>query len=75
MVRQGVARDRRRSPTSTRSTPRRSSLVKGDIALGQQLGVTGTPTFFINGVKIEGLQAEFFDAAIAYELKQAGVIK
>jgi uncharacterized membrane protein/protein-disulfide isomerase len=50
-------------------------LVKGDINLGHQLGVTGTPTFFVNGVKIPGLKAEFFDAAIAYELKQAGVIK
>jgi protein-disulfide isomerase len=49
--------------------------VKGDITLGHQLGVTGTPTFFINGVRIPGLKAEFFDAAIAYELKQAGVIK
>jgi protein-disulfide isomerase/uncharacterized membrane protein len=50
-------------------------LVKGDIALGVQLGVRGTPTFFVNGVRIPGLKAEFFDAAIAYELKQAGVIK
>jgi vitamin-K-epoxide reductase (warfarin-sensitive) len=50
-------------------------LVKGDIALGAQLGVRGTPTFFVNGVRIPGLKAEFFDAAIAYELKQAGVIK
>jgi uncharacterized membrane protein/protein-disulfide isomerase len=50
-------------------------LVKGDISLGHQLGITGTPTFFVNGVKIPGLKAEFFDAAIAYELKQAGVIK
>jgi protein-disulfide isomerase len=50
-------------------------LVKGDISLGHQLNVTGTPTFYVNGVKIPGLKAEFFDAAIAYELKQAGVIK
>jgi protein-disulfide isomerase len=50
-------------------------LVKGDVALGAQLGVKGTPTFFVNGVRIPGLKAEFFDAAIAYELKQAGVIK
>jgi uncharacterized membrane protein/protein-disulfide isomerase len=50
-------------------------LVKGDITLGAQLGVKGTPTFFVNGVRIPGLKAEFFDAAIAYELKQAGVIK
>jgi uncharacterized membrane protein/protein-disulfide isomerase len=55
--------------------PATVELVKGDITLGHQLGVTGTPTFFINGVRIPGLKAEFFDAAIAYELKQAGVIK
>jgi protein-disulfide isomerase len=48
-------------------------LVKGDIALGSQLRVTGTPTFYINGVKLPGLRPEFFNAAIEYELKQAGV--
>jgi protein-disulfide isomerase len=46
-------------------------LVRGDIALGKQLRVTGTPTFFINGVRAPGLQAAAFDAAIAYELKRA----
>jgi protein-disulfide isomerase len=48
-------------------------LVKGDIALGTQLRVTGTPTFYINGVKLPGLRPEFFNAAIEYELQQAGV--
>lgn len=48
-------------------------LVKGDIALGAQLRVTGTPTFYINGVKLPGLRPEFFNAAIEYELAQAGV--
>jgi hypothetical protein len=34
--------------------------------------VNRTPTFFINGVKIEGgLRPQFFDAAIAFELKRA----
>ena len=33
---------------------RRSSLVKSDVALGRQLNVKSTPTFFINGVRIEG---------------------
>jgi protein-disulfide isomerase len=43
--------------------------VKGDIRTGQSLGVNRTPTFFINGRKIEGgLDPEYFDAAIAYEL-------
>jgi protein-disulfide isomerase len=46
--------------------------VKGDIKFGQSLGVNRTPTFFINGRKLEGgLDAEFFDAAIAYELAHA----
>ncbi len=50
--------------------------VKSDIALGRLLGVHVTPTFFINGVKVEGgLQPKVMDMAIAYELKKAGKIK
>lgn len=46
--------------------------VRADVALGRQLGVNRTPTFFINGVKIEGgLRPEYFKAAIAYELQRA----
>jgi protein-disulfide isomerase len=47
--------------------------VKTDISLGAKSGVKATPTFFINGVRIPGVKAEYFDAAIAYELKRAGV--
>jgi uncharacterized membrane protein/protein-disulfide isomerase len=48
------------------------SLVKGDIALGKQLNIKATPTFFINGVKIDGAWApQFFDQAIAFELQRA----
>jgi uncharacterized membrane protein/protein-disulfide isomerase len=47
-------------------------LVRADIAYGRQLGVRSTPTFFVNGVKLEGaLPAVYFDQAIAYELKRA----
>jgi protein-disulfide isomerase/uncharacterized membrane protein len=47
-------------------------LVRGDIALGHQLGVKSTPTFFINGVKVEGaLPPQYFDQAIAYELARS----
>jgi uncharacterized membrane protein len=47
-------------------------LVKADIATGGALGVRSTPTFFINGRLIKGgLPPQFFDAALAYELKQA----
>lgn len=44
-------------------------LVKADIAMGASLKVTGTPTFFVNGARVPIVKAEFFDAAIAYELK------
>ena len=48
------------------------SLVKSDVALGRQLGVKSTPTFFINGVKIEGaLPPQYFEEAIKFELKRA----
>ena len=47
-------------------------LVKADIAQGAQLKISGTPTFFMNGMRLPGLRAEFFDAAIAWELKRAG---
>jgi len=43
--------------------------VKSDIALGKQLGIRATPTFFINGVKFDSaILPQYFDAAIAYEL-------
>jgi protein-disulfide isomerase len=46
--------------------------VRADVAFGRSLGVGRTPTFFINGVKIEGgLRPEFFEAAIVYELQRA----
>jgi uncharacterized membrane protein/predicted DsbA family dithiol-disulfide isomerase len=46
--------------------------VKGDIAYGRQLGVSATPTFFINGVRIAGgLPPVYFEQAIDYELARA----
>ena len=46
--------------------------VKVDAAYGRQLGVGSTPTFFINGVKLDRmLPAVYFDQAIAYELGRA----
>jgi uncharacterized membrane protein len=50
--------------------PTTLQLVKADIAMGNQLKVTGTPTFFMNGIRLPGLKAEFLDAAIAWELKR-----
>jgi protein-disulfide isomerase len=50
-------------------------LVKADIAQGGQLKVTGTPTFFINGMRLSALRAEFFDAAIAWEMRRVAGAK
>ena len=49
--------------------PKIVELVKGDIAMGAALQVHATPTFFINGVRIPIVKPEYFDQAIAYELK------
>ncbi len=46
-------------------------LVKADVAQGGQLKVSGTPTFFMNGIRLPGFsRPEYFDAAIAWELKR-----
>lgn len=46
--------------------------VRADVAEGRRLGVNRTPTFFINGVKVEGgLRPQFLEAAIAYELRRS----
>ena len=47
-------------------------LVKADIAMGKELGVMATPTFFINGLKVDGaLPVQYFQQAIEYELEHA----
>jgi uncharacterized membrane protein/protein-disulfide isomerase len=47
-------------------------LVKGDIAFGKTLNVSGTPNMFINGVKVSGaLAPQFMARAIALELQRA----
>lgn len=71
VVRQ-AARDVGQVPDFDAQYPRTLELVKGDIALGAQLDVRATPTFFINGVKVQGgLQPVFFEQAIELELKRA----
>lgn len=45
-------------------------LVKGDIAQGVQLEVRGTPTFFMNGIRLPNLRGEFFEAAVKWELRR-----
>jgi uncharacterized membrane protein/protein-disulfide isomerase len=52
--------------------PKVLELVRADAQLGQRLQIQGTPTFYINGIRINSsLRPVYFDAAIAYELKQA----
>jgi protein-disulfide isomerase len=47
--------------------------IRGDVAAGGALGVRSTPTFFINGRMVRGaLPAQYFDEAIAIELKRGG---
>ena len=47
-------------------------LVKGDIAFGKTLNVSGTPNMFINGVKVSGaLAPQYMDRAIELELQRA----
>jgi uncharacterized membrane protein len=46
--------------------------VRADAQLGQKLQISGTPTFFINGIRIGStLRPAYFDAAIAHELQKA----
>jgi protein-disulfide isomerase len=49
--------------------------IKADVGLARLLGVRSTPTFFVNGVKLEGPTVQTLDLAIAYELRKAGKIK
>ena len=50
--------------------------VKSDIALGVILGIRQTPTFYINGIKLEGaLPVPYLEMALQQELKRAGKIK
>ena len=56
--------------------PRALEAVKTDIGLGRLLGVRQTPTYYINGVKVEGgLPPQLLEAAIRRELSKAGAGK
>lgn len=50
--------------------PATLTLVRGDIGQGQQLGVQGTPTFFMNGIRLPTFRGEFFEAAVQWELRR-----
>ena len=50
--------------------------VRTDAQLGQKLQISGTPTFFINGIRIGStLRPAYFDAAIAHELEKTSTGK
>jgi len=47
--------------------------VRVDVQLANKLGVTGTPTFYINGVKFDvNPRPAYLDATIQYFLKKTG---
>jgi len=48
-----------------------SKEIREEAGLGSRLGVTGTPTFFINGIKVPSLRPAYLDAAIGYLLQKA----
>jgi protein-disulfide isomerase len=45
--------------------------VRRDMAAGKSYGITGTPTIFVNGVKVRGLSAKAFRGAIEKALAKA----
>ncbi len=57
---------------SDRKDPTLTQRVQKDMRDGQAAGVTGTPTVFINGVKLEQRSDEGIAAAIKAALKEAG---
>lgn len=69
MVRQGVSTVAGVTDFDARY-PTTLELVRGDIAQGVQLGVRGTPTFFMNGIRLPNLRGEFFEAAVEWELRR-----
>ena len=51
------------------SAPETEALVAADLAAAEELGASGTPAFFINGIFLNGAQPfEAFDRLIQEEL-------
>ena len=44
--------------------------VRADVQLGQKLGITGTPTFFLNGIRLPSLRPAYFDAALDWAIRK-----
>jgi uncharacterized membrane protein len=53
--------------------PKMLEPIRADVQQAIRLGVTGTPTFYLNGIKISNLRPAFLDAAIRHLLTKAGV--
>jgi uncharacterized membrane protein/predicted DsbA family dithiol-disulfide isomerase len=52
--------------------PEMLNRVRGDIAQGVQLQVRGTPTFFMNGIRLQIFPPNLFEAAVEWELRRLG---
>ena len=53
--------------------PKMLPAIRTDVQLAQKLGATGTPTFFINGVRLDiNPRPAWLDATIQYFLKKSG---
>jgi uncharacterized membrane protein len=48
--------------------------IREDVQLGNKLGVQGTPTFYMNGVKLGNVRPEYLDATIQYFLRKSGAV-
>jgi len=44
--------------------------IRADVQLGQKLGITGTPTFFLNGIRLPSLRPAYFDAALDWAIRK-----
>jgi protein-disulfide isomerase len=54
--------------------PRVLSGIREDVEIAKALGVSGTPTYFVNGVRLPVIPPEDFERAIQYELRHAGTV-
>jgi len=44
--------------------------IRADVQLAQKLGVQGTPTFYLNGIKLPSLRPAYFDAALDWAVRR-----
>ena len=53
--------------------PKMLEPIRADVQQAVRLGVTGTPTFYLNGIKVTSLRPSFLDAAVRHFVKKSGV--